>query len=163
MSDVLFCRTKVYDAEQGGQLTQPKPDVTLGFKMVCITGPKGRKVTSYFGGRDLGGLHNLLSSPFHENHNVCYPWAIYEGKSTKNNTTPFVQNQAVNAAVKCLKMLESLTMLDGSRPGCTPPIPCFTCKSEKWELWICYRSGEKDSRPTYVIKPFLIAFASLTE
>lgn len=144
-------------------MTQPKPDVTIGFKTVSITGPKSRKDTRHFGGRDLGGLYGLLSSPFHENHNVCFPWAIYEGKSTRNNTAPLVENQAVNAAVKCLKMLESLTMLGSSRPGCTPPIPCFTCKSEKWELWICYRSGEKDSRPTYVINPFLIAFASLTE
>lgn len=166
MGDVLFCRTKVYDAEQGGGLTQPKPDVTLGFKKEHIADSRGRKDNKCFDEEVLDRLlknQNLLSSPFHQNHNACFPWAIYEGKAARSNTVPLAESQAVNAAVKCLKMLESLTMLAGSRRGCTPPIPCFTCKSSRWELWICYRSGENESRPTYVIISFLIAFASLMD
>lgn len=150
--DVLFCRTKIYDKDQRCQLTQPKPDVTLCFKAICIGDAKGHKDKKCFDKKVLDELrHNVLSSPFHPNHNACFPWAIFEGKSNGNKTVPFVESQAANAAVKCLKMLESLTMLPGLRRGCTPPIPCFTCKSRSWELWICYRNTEENSsQDTYV-------------
>lgn len=142
MDDLLFCRTKVYDKDPDCQLTQPKPDITLCFKAICTADPKGHKDKKCFDREILDGLRQyqgVLSSPFSDNHNACFPWAIYEGKASGRRTTPFVESQAANAAVKCLKMLENLPMLSGLR---TPPIPCFTCKSESWELWICYRSGD---------------------
>lgn len=160
MNDLLFSRTELYDEGQECLLTRPKPDTTFCFTTECTANTEGHKKNRCFDESVLSQLmskYGLLSSPFAAKHNVCFPWAIFEGKEIGNNSVPFAESQAANAAVRCIEMLGALSKLPGESQEYTLPIPCFTCKGEKWELWICYRSdrsGKNGSRHTYVITSF---------
>lgn len=141
---------KLYDVEDC-QLTQPKPDITL---TLDVSNPRKKVLEK------LWKEYGLFSSPFQDDLHVCFPWGIFEGKSVKNTRPPYAECQAANAAVKCLRMLENLKKVPGfpqeyqGKNSQTLPIPCFTCKGPVWELWICYKSGEYNSQPTYVVSIF---------
>lgn len=168
--------------EEPHKLTTPKPDATLVFTTCCdhqgVAGANSikHKGCKCFTKKVLTKLGDdpkfrLLSSPFSKTEGVCFPWGIFEGKSSTNTKEPLPECQAVNAAVKCLKILEhlrevsALSKTDQDVEEPTPPIPCFTCRGQNWELWLCYRSGKDGKKSTYVrfnSAPDLRNFALLT-
>lgn len=173
----MTTRERLFDVEKC-QLTHPTPDYTLGFTTFChtVNDADGHKKSKCFDQVVLDKLlenpsNRILSSPFGRDKKLCFPWAIFEGKSIKRakaRLRPLAECQAANAGVKCLRILEKLKKSVSLPQGHSGkkemkealPIPCFTCHGGEWYLWICYRSGyNDDGMPTYVTIPLVTSLS----